>query len=97
MIGWLLAAGVALAVAGIVAPVALKPIFVALTVLALPIGLIVGELMMLLIYFGVFMPIGLLLRLRKRDALELKYDRLATTYWKPKKQPTDVSSYYRQS
>ena len=31
--------------------------------------------MILLIYFGVFLPVGLALRLMKRDALNLKIDR----------------------
>ena len=53
--------------------------------------------LMVLIYFGCFMPFGLAFRVLKRDALGLKIDRNKTTYWEAKKPPTSVASYYRQS
>ena len=63
---------------------------------AAPIGMVVGEIAMLLIFLGVFLPISLIFRLIKRDALRLKVDKNATTYWQPKSEPKQVSSYYRR-
>jgi hypothetical protein len=57
----------------------------------------VGELAMLLIYFGVFLPIGLLFRTAGRDALQRGFDRNRKSYWQVKKQPRDGASYFRQS
>lgn len=91
------AVGLALVVASWVAPRFVKPVFVAAVLLSAPIGLAVGELALLLMYAIVIVPVALIFRLMKRDALKLKMDRDATTYWQPKKQPRDVSSYYRQS
>jgi hypothetical protein len=80
-----------------VAPKLAKPIFIGLMLVATPIGLVIGELAMISIYFGMFLPIGLFFRLIGRDALALKLDRNANSYWSAKKQPNGVRSYYRQS
>ena len=77
-------------------PSAVKPIFIGLMLVAAPIGMVVGELAMLLIFLGVFLPISLIFRLMGRDALRLKIDKAASTYWQPKSQPKHVSSYYRR-
>ncbi len=97
VVGWLAVAGFLLAIAGVVHPRAVRPAFLGLTIVAAPIGIVVGELAMLAMFFGVFMPIGLIFRIVKRDALQLKFDRQAKTYWQSKKQPRDVASYFRQS
>jgi hypothetical protein len=94
---WLAVVGLVIAVAGLCLPKAIKPLFLALTLVALPIGMLIGEVAMLLVYFGVFLPIGLLFRITGRDALQLKFDRDSPTYWQPKKRPKRAESYYRQS
>lgn len=89
--------GLVVAGLGMAAPEAIKPLFLALTLVATPIGIVLGELAMLLIYFGILLPLGMVFRVMKRDVLQLRFDRKSTTYWRPKKQPTNVASYYRQS
>ncbi len=95
-IGVTAAIGAALAAIGLLWPKALKPVFLTLTLAAMPIGMAVGELTMILIFFGMFVPLGLFFRLIGRDALERKIDRHADTYWQPKKQPADAAGYLRQ-
>ena len=56
-----------LAVVGWVVPQLLKPVFVTMSVLAIPIGLVVGEIAMVLIYFVVFLPVGLYFKVIRRD------------------------------
>jgi len=90
-------AGLFLAVVGVAAPTILKPVFLALTILATPIGMVIGELAMLTIYFGVFLPFGLVFRIIRRDNLQLQLDRDKDSYWEAKKQPANIASYYRQS
>lgn len=89
--------GLAIALVGMIAPRALKYLFLGLSLVATPIGVVVGEVAMLVIYFGCFLPIGLVFRVLRRDALRLRLDRNATSYWESKKQPTKLASYYRQS
>ena len=78
-------------------PLWLKHIFIGMALVAYPIGLVVSELLILLIYFVVFTPVALVFRLIGRDALLRKIDREATTYWTPKESSKDAESYFRQS
>lgn len=89
--------GVAIATIGWFRPRVLRPIFILLTIAAAPIGMVIGELVTLLVYFAVFLPIGLAFRLMGRDALLLQREPDAKTYWQPKKPPRGAASYYRQS
>ncbi len=97
VIGVLAGIGLTIAIVSLVFPQAVKPLFLGLMIVALPIGMVVGELAMLLIYFGLFLPISLVFRLLGRDPLERKLDRNAKSYWQSKKQPRSAASYYYQS
>ena len=96
-VGLLALLGCILAALGIAFPKVIKPVFLALTLVATPIGMAIGELSMLFIYYGVFLPIGLAFRLLRRDALQMKIDPGAESYWQPVDKPKSVASYYRQS
>lgn len=107
LIGWIWGAGgttiivlagsgATLAVAALLRPTVLRPLFVGLVFITLPIGWVVGEIILLAVYFGVLLPIGLVFRLTGRDALRLKADPHANTYWQEKNTPDSVSRYYRQ-
>ncbi len=96
-IGILAGIGLVMALMGYLIPVLVKPIFVGLTLITLPIGLVIGEIAMLLIYFGMFLPLSIMFRLVGRDALQVKTNRSASTYWQTKKQPKDTASYFHQS
>ena len=89
--------GLLLGIVGVAVPSVLKPVFLALTIVGTPIGMVIGELAMLAIYFCVFLPFGLVFRLTKRDSLGLKLDQDCESYWQAKKQPATNASYYRQS
>ena len=89
--------GLVLAILGMMRPRSVKPVFLALVIAATPFGIVMGEVAMLLIFFCVFLPIGLIFRMLRRDVLELKIQRQAVTYWRRKKQPNSVANYYRQS
>lgn len=95
--GWSMAAGAALAMAGWIRPVLLRPLFVVVTLLTYPIGLIVREIAMLAIFFGMLTPLGLLFRLLGRDVLKKTPDRERESYWNPVKNADSAESYYRQS
>ncbi|HUT12042.1 MAG TPA: hypothetical protein VMY42_16190 [Thermoguttaceae bacterium] len=90
------AVGAVLAVGGLLCPRAIRPIFVGLTLIAVPIGMVISELALLLVFYGMFVPMGLFFRLVGRDPLQRNLDRQADTYWQPKKQPADSASYLRQ-
>jgi hypothetical protein len=83
-------------VIGLIRPRALRPIFVGWMVLAFPVGWTISNLFMGMIYFGLFLPFGLVFRLIGRDALALKPPAAATTYWKPRQAPAEIRRYFRQ-
>jgi hypothetical protein len=88
-------AGCLVAVIGVLWPQRLKYLFVGLSVVAMPIGLVVGEMAMLLIFFGVFLPTGIVFRLISRDSLQLRSGGDRTSYWEDKPQPASLKSYFR--
>src|SRR5688572_4348658 len=52
---------------GLIAPSAIRPVFVAWTVLAFPIGWTVSRLVLLFLFAAIVTPLGLIFRLRGRD------------------------------
>ena len=107
LIGWIWSApprilamvsaiGLLIAVVGWLRPKMVKPLFIAMATVATPIGMLLGELIMLLVYSLVFVPMGLWFRIIGRDALQ-KNRAAADSYWKPVDPPKSVASYYRQS
>lgn len=78
----------------------LKPLFIGLTLVALPIGILVGELILLCIFFGLFVPLSICFRLIRRDALRRRWSptdcRDAITFWVPRKPSGSPRSYFRQ-
>lgn len=68
---------------GLVRPQWMRPAFLGLTLLTFPIGWVVSNVVLALLYFGVFTPVALIFRLIGRDALKRTLDRQAPTYWEP--------------
>jgi hypothetical protein len=90
------AAAVVLGVLGLVRPACLKPVFVVWMVAAFPIGWLVSQVVLLVMYYGVFTPIGFLMRLRGRDLLGLRANPQVQTYWRPKREEIEVRRYFQQ-
>jgi hypothetical protein len=95
--------GIALAIAailvgslGLLRPAAVRWVFVGWMVAAFPIGWVISQTMLLLMFYGIITPVALFLRLRGRDSLYLRRPQNAATFWLPKQTPTDVRSYLRQ-
>ncbi|GAB5442286.1 MAG: hypothetical protein Fues2KO_26350 [Fuerstiella sp.] len=77
-------------------PAVVRPIYIGLTVVTYPIGLVVSELILLTVFMVVMCPIGLLFRVLGRDSLSRNFDRSATTYWIPRPTAKPAKSYFRQ-
>jgi Saxitoxin biosynthesis operon protein SxtJ len=81
---------------GLVWPRAIRPVFVGWMILAFPIGWTVSHLVMAVLYYGVFTPVGLCCRLWGRDVLGRRYPPDQATYWMPITPTTGSGSYFRQ-
>ncbi len=88
--------GAGLGLLGIFAPKLLKPVFIGLVLVSFPIGLIVGELVLLMIFVGVFLPMALLFRIIGRDALQRRMSVQSETFWVPRNAPATVRRYFQQ-
>ncbi len=94
--GILAALAVGLGGPGLAAPRLIRPIFVGWMILAFPIGWVVSHVMLAVLFYGLFTPIGLVMRLAGRDPLSLRPGPPSDTYWTLKAAPTDVRRYFRQ-
>jgi len=88
--------GTAIAVLGFFAPWFIRPMFVGISFVTAPLGMVVSELLLILIFFGLFLPMAIAFRWLQRDALQRKIEVDRESYWSDKKQPTRVESYYRR-
>jgi hypothetical protein len=78
------------------APRRMRWVFTGAMLLVFPIGFVVSQVMLLILFFLVFLPTGLLLRVRGWDPM-LRHDRKASgSAWEPKVTPRDVRRYLRQ-
>jgi len=72
-----------------------RPVFVTLMLVALPIGFVLSFVLMGLVYFGLFTPVGLLFRLTGRDTMHKHPDPKAQSYWHERGAPRPPASYYK--
>jgi hypothetical protein len=78
------------------APERLLPIYRVFVVVAFPIGWVLSHLILALIFYAVFTPIGLAMRLLGRDPMHRKWDPDAKSYWVPHKAKNKREDYFRQ-
>ena len=91
----LLGCGMLLASVGLLKSSLLKPVFIGLSVITMPIGMVVSELALLAMFLTVFVPMGCVFWLMRRDTLPLRFSS-ADTYWSAKRQASGPGSYYHQ-
>ncbi len=81
---------------GLAIPIAIKPLFIVLSVVAFPIGLVIGTLALAIVYYLMITPIGLVFRLLGRDPLHRRFDPSASSYWIARKQRSGARKYFQQ-
>jgi len=73
--------GGSFALAGVVVPILLKPIYKAWMSFAVVMGFIMTRVILTILYFGMFTPIALIAKLLGKDLLDERLNKNATTYW----------------
>jgi len=76
-------------------PELLKWVFVTWIILAFPIGWIMTKILLAVMYFGVFTPIGVILRVAGKDSLRLKRPPPGG-FWQDRPVLVDLRRYFRQ-
>ncbi len=92
----LAAVGVIVGGMGLLKPALVRPVFVGWMVVVFPLNWLVSRLLMGAIYYGLFTPLAVLLRLKGRDVLLRRRPADRPTYWQPKPAPEDVRRYFSQ-
>jgi len=91
---WITGAGVTLVV--LVSSKARRWLYVGWIYAAYPIAWTVSHLLLAIAFFLIATPVGLLLRLLRRDPMNRSFDRAAATYWTPHEPKRDAARYFRQ-
>lgn len=80
-----------------IAPKLLKHVYIFWMHLAFVLGWINTRLILCILFYLVFTPIGIIIRVCGKDLLERKFDKEAETYWENKeKKELNISGYERQ-
>jgi len=92
-----LSASLVFFLAGIFLPVILKPVYIVWMKLAYVLSWFNTRLLLLVIYLLLFTPVSLILKLFRRDLIDIRIDRTADSYWR-KKEKTEFNpaDYERQ-
>lgn len=72
-----------------------RQLFVGLQVITYPIGLVVSTIVLAFLFYAVFTPFAVVMRLAGRDALRLRQGD-APTHWMPHTQKDDPADAFRQ-
>ena len=73
-----------------------KIIYLALTIITLPIGIAVSFVVLALFYFLVLTPVGLFFRIISRDLLGLKFRTSRNSFWTKCARSTTLERYFHQ-
>jgi Saxitoxin biosynthesis operon protein SxtJ len=91
------AVGLVLGVLGLVLPAVARVIYLGWMCALFPVAWVVWHALLVLVYYVVLTPIGVVMRLCGRDPLERAFEPEATTYWKRRPAPPGgVARYFRQ-
>jgi hypothetical protein len=89
--------GVAIGLPGLLRPASVRLVFVLFSLAAKPISWIVSHVIVLVLFYGVITPTGVLLRLFGRETLDLARDPARSSYWTRRTASEDDERYLRQS
>ncbi len=89
--------GIGLGLIGVFVPSIIRPVFIGLMYLTFPIGFVVSTLVLAVIFFFLFTPIGFVLKVvRKNGPIARHIDRDASTYWQSIPEESNVNRYFQQ-
>jgi hypothetical protein len=87
--------GVGVGLAGLIRPASVSWFYSAWMIAAFPIGWTITQIVLVLLFYGLFTPIALFFRWFGRDELALKRS-ARPTYWISKPQSSRVDEYLRE-
>ncbi len=73
-----------------------KWIYLALTLVTFPIGMVISFILLAVFYYLLLTPVGLIFRLIRRDSLRRRCDRATKSYWIARRRPDSIKRYFNQ-
>lgn len=80
-------------ITGFIRPVLLKPVYAIWMKLAVLLGWINTRLILTVVFYAIFTPIALILKLFRNDLLDIKIEKSRQTYWRKKE---DIGTNYER-
>jgi hypothetical protein len=81
---------------GLARPALIRWLFIGAMVVTFPIGWVLSQAMLALMFYVIITPVAVFFRLRGRDLLNRKPAPGRPSFWLPKQQPRDMRRYFRQ-
>ena len=81
---------------GLVYPPANRYVFVGLSIITFPIGMVLSYVIMALLFFGIFGLIATLMRIFRYDPMSRKHDANAKSYWHEARAARPHADYFKQ-
>lgn len=75
-------------------PILLKPIFTAFSAFGKIMGWINSKILLTIIFYALITPISFLMKLLRKDLLQQKIDKNASTYWNERKPKEFAPAHY---
>jgi hypothetical protein len=98
--GWTAAAAVIVGllsgVASLVRPALNRPLYVLLSAITYPIGVVLSVVVLAVLFYMIVTPIGILVRMFGHDPLDRGQRPRSTTYWVDARPPRPKEDYFRQ-
>ena len=91
-----LATGAAIFLCSFVSPRAARILYIGLTLVAMPIGMVVSLVLLAGFYFLLLTPLAIIFRLMGRDPLHRRFDPTAESYWVPHRPSETMERYFHQ-
>jgi hypothetical protein len=93
---YVLTIGASVGVVGFAWPPLARVVYVIWMTIVFPIGWIVSHAVLAALFYLVFTPIAIIMKLCGYDAMDRRFDRQAATYWKHREQRDDTKRYFKQ-
>ena len=87
---------IAIPAAGYIWPGIIRTVYVTAAYVTFPIGMVISSIILMVIYYLVLTPIGVVLQLAGYDPMKRNFDRTAGTYWSMRKPEIETERYFKQ-
>jgi hypothetical protein len=82
---------------GLIKPNSLRLLFLAASMVTYPIGWLVSQVALAVMFYGIMTPLGFFWRIRRRDVLQLRAKPSQTSFWIVRDAGTAPERYLKQS